>query len=308
MKRNQHEEDNCGHWEYVIPCEFVSADAVLNYGVVPSYFGTTIRRLRFTLAMSQECVEDMSALEDSAYPEGDYHRRTHRTRGDVDVDRLSEMIASRRAQFTGNRFDERSNDLHEHDASVSGAGYGLLNDSEVPVFEVYEDNDPAESEDTFQRVVRKSSNSIFPIDLRRIGTGVGSDKVVESKFEDDADKENQDPIVEGVVTYTRSPLPEWYPRRPLQDITNVLVSDPVLFTYSLLSNSNSMPTHSNDSSASSHLSVSISVRSPFVESFELSLDKDLHVSSSLVNGQFIRNQYNIVSIRWMSLTLRSVTG
>ncbi|XP_024388164.1 uncharacterized protein [Physcomitrium patens] len=226
MKRNQHEEDNCGHWEYVIPCEFVSADAVLNYGVVPSYFGTTIRRLRFTLAMSQECVEDMSALEDSAYPEGDYHRRTHRTRGDVDVDRLSEMIASRRAQFTGNRFDERSNDLHEHDASVSGAGYGLLNDSEVPVFEVYEDNDPAESEDTFQRVVRKSSNSIFPIDLRRIGTGVGSDKVVESKFEDDADKENQDPIVEGVVTYTRSPLPEWYPRRPLQDITNVLVSDP----------------------------------------------------------------------------------
>lgn len=101
----------------------------------------------------------------------------------------------------GNRFDERLNDLYEYDVSVLGVGYGFLNDFEVFVFEVYEDNDLVESEDIFQRVVCKLSNLIFFIDLRRIGIGVGLDKVVESKFEDDVDKENQDFIVEGVVIY-----------------------------------------------------------------------------------------------------------
>jgi len=114
--------------------------------------------------------------------------------------------------------NDKPSGSHDSNGSVMS---GVLDTTEDPMFSVHEDQAPGST----QSVVDEPSQVFTSASSHEPVSGAVTDKPQQDHGEDDCDKENLDPLGDWTILPHRSPLPEWFPRIPLQDITNVLACD-----------------------------------------------------------------------------------
>lgn len=223
MKRSQLAERNRPHRGFesqhpVAPLEPGS----LEQNAMPVNFGVTTRKLRFTRASSRDNSAE-NDLEGKICPVREPYSTLQRARpGELPLEReFNRRVSSE--EF------ETSHGSHQSIRSVVSASDRVLRNSQArvssstnedPKLEIYRDRSPgivasalsSVDEDFSSPVLRKSTSSSKANESQQ---GLGKD---------DRGKENQDPHGELDGTSRRSPLPEWYMRKPLQDITNVLAA------------------------------------------------------------------------------------
>ena len=200
MKRGQVVEPNRGHWDFEVQHPIAPPGlGTVEQSAMPRSFGGTTRRLRFTRSS---------------------------TRNDR----------------------ECSNDLHQNSASAVGTSDRVLRSSQARVsssvsstkeaskssLEIYKDH-TSEIVASSENGVDESGLDCLSPELRKVTSTTVTENPVEGLGKDDRGKENVDPLGDRSGTSSGSPLPDWYPRRPLQDITNVLAIGLVRsFTCSLI--------------------------------------------------------------------------
>lgn len=178
--------------------------------------GLITRKLRFTRTSSR----DNSDLEGRVSPVLESYSTLQRAQsGELTLERQS----NRRSPSKDFGMLENSQGAHQSIRSVVGASDRVLRSSQVrvssedPKLKIYRDRSPGidakissvdeSGQDFSSPVLRKPTNS--KSSQLRLG-------------KDNRGKENRDPSGEVDSTSRRSPLPEWYTRKPLQDITNAL--------------------------------------------------------------------------------------
>lgn len=190
MKRGQVAERNLGHWGFEVQHPIAPPElGLVEQSSTPRNFGVTTRRLRFTRSSSRndrECIN--ASHEDSGAPV-------------VTSDRV---LRSSQARIS---------------SSVSSAKEG----SESSL-EIYKDH-ISEIVATSRSGVDESGQHRVTPELRIETSPTDTEKSHRVLREDDRGKENVDPLGDCGGTPSGSPLPEWFPRNPLQDITNVLAAE-----------------------------------------------------------------------------------
>lgn len=209
MKRSQVDEENCGHWEFEVQHP---GDMASDRSPTPRNFGMTTRRLRFLrssrdLTSGMTLVEAASAVDETTSP-------VQRARTDFSSALATiEQGVNRRTSVGA---DEKLSGSLDRDGGVMSADHGVLETTEISMVVVHEDEVPGSS----QRVADELRQEIDPSPQE--GTpSTGAGKPLRDHGDDDRGKENRDPLHRPIAVH-RSPLPEWFPRRPLQDITNIL--------------------------------------------------------------------------------------
>ena len=161
----------------------------LEQGPMPRNFGVTTRRLRFTRSLSRN--------------DGECINDTHEDSGAV-VGTSERVLRSSQTRVSTSVISAREG---------SKSSLEIFNDhiSEIVV-------------NAGSQVDESGQDCLSP-ELPKATSGIDSGKAQQGIGEDDRGKENVDPLG---GTSSGSPLPEWFTRRPLQDITNVLglVSSP----------------------------------------------------------------------------------
>ncbi|KAG0629887.1 hypothetical protein M758_1G137200 [Ceratodon purpureus] len=155
----------------------------LEQGPMPRNFGVTTRRLRFTRSLSRN---DRECIND-----------THEDSGAV-VGTSERVLRSSQTRVSTSVISAREG---------SKSSLEIFNDhiSEIVV-------------NAGSQVDESGQDCLSP-ELPKATLGIDSGKAQQGIGEDDRGKENVDPLG---GTSSGSPLPEWFTRRPLQDITNVL--------------------------------------------------------------------------------------
>lgn len=190
MKRGQVAERNLGHWGFEVQHPIAPPElGLVEQSSTPRNFGVTTRRLRFTRSSSRNDRECTNAShEDSGAPV-------------VTSDRV---LRSSQARIS---------------SSVSSAKEG----SESSL-EIYKDH-ISEIVATSRSGVDESGQHRVTPELRIETSPTDTEMSHRVLREDDRGKENVDPLGDCGGTSSGSPLPEWFPRNPLQDITNVLAAE-----------------------------------------------------------------------------------
>lgn len=209
MKRSQVEEDNCGHWEFE---DQYPESGTLEQSSMPRSLGTTItRRLRFLRTSSRDFTAGMT-LVGMASRVDETCSTLQRARTDAPAALMAtdNRIMSSTAAGTNGKPSE----------SHTSAGI-VIGTTENPMIDILEDQDLG----CTQSLVDESILSVTSNSLQELVSSADTDEPQRSNGENDHDKENLDPLGDTGILPRRSPLPEWFPRKPLQDITNVLASD-----------------------------------------------------------------------------------
>lgn len=229
MKRSQVEEENCGHWEFeVLHSTAPSEGGTLQPSSMLRNSGTTpTRRLRFR-ASGRDLTAGMTLVRMTGRADETHNVLPQRAGTDVPALVTTEQEYTRRVSLTEVGTSEKPIESCENNGSVMGDGYDVLDTTEDPMFDVHEGPVP-ETEASTRSVVDEIRQAITPDSLLELVSGAVTDEPLQDYGEDDRDKENRDPLGHWAVLPHRSPLPEWFPRKPLQDITNVLACDLVRY-------------------------------------------------------------------------------
>lgn len=184
MKRAQIVERNRGHWGFEV--QHPIAPPELEQSSMPRNFGVTTRRLRFTRSSTKNDRECANDLhEDSGAVAGTSDRA-----------------------------------LRSSQARVSSSVGPSTREGPKPSLEIYQDHISEIVVSAGSGMDEFGKNSLSP-ELQKVTSGSGAENPQQGLGEEDRGKENVDPL--GGKS-SGSPLPEWFPRGPLQDITNVLAA------------------------------------------------------------------------------------
>ncbi|XP_024381581.1 uncharacterized protein [Physcomitrium patens] len=223
MKRSQLEEENCGHWEYDVPCDVASSDGVgtVDPDLVATNFGMTMRRLRFTRALTREYSGKSLSLEELSSRVRENHSTSQRVMMALDAVGPTEGVVVRRLpvlHFGSSMVSD------ERDGCETIITPGVLDATEYPMLEVCGRNS-AGTVPISHGLEEERNRDVSSDATRPVGSNAEVDVANERHDQDELGKENCDPLGQWNILESRSPLPAWFPRRPLQDITNVLASE-----------------------------------------------------------------------------------
>jgi hypothetical protein len=187
--------------------------------LMPINFGVTTRKLRFTRTSSRDNLD----LEGKASPVHEPYSTLQRAQsGELALD----QEFNRKASWKDVGKLENSHDSHQSTRSAVGASDRVLRSSQArvssedPKWEIYRDRSPDIVASTLSSVDESCQDCSSPVLL----ISTNSKEPQQCLVKDDRGKENQDPHGQVDGTSWRSPLPEWYSRKPLQDITNALAT------------------------------------------------------------------------------------
>ncbi|XP_024387935.1 uncharacterized protein [Physcomitrium patens] len=229
MRRGNLIERNRDHREFGMQQPIASLETgILEQSPVSRNFGMTTRKLRFTSSFSRGSPAEVTVEGICSRVYGDHSTLQRALSEDLKLV-LSERESNRRAPL------RNSNGMQESIANMAGARdyvlrtlqsslYSTLPAKEGPkvTLEIYED--PPEGVVSAHSLMNESELDFSSPVLRKIAPGVDMKEPCEGLGKDDRGKENRDPNGNWDGRKSSSPLPEWYTRKPLQDITNVLAA------------------------------------------------------------------------------------